>query len=186
MWASNRTNPKTRGFTIIEVVLVLAIAGLIFLIVFLALPALQRSQRDTARKNSLSQIVAALHNFRANNQNQDICYDTATAPPTWCGNQTLAYNASYGTFINSYLEMEYRAPDEFADKATHFYAYLSTHPTPYSSDAWAVPALPPGMVVVQAGGSCDGGRLLFNPASKPPGLAVYMKTEVGPGFCQKL
>jgi prepilin-type N-terminal cleavage/methylation domain-containing protein len=39
--------PKAHGFTIIEVVLVLAIAGLIFLIVFLALPALQRSQRDT-------------------------------------------------------------------------------------------------------------------------------------------
>ena len=35
------------GFTIIEVVLVLAIAGLIFLMVFIALPVLQRSQRDT-------------------------------------------------------------------------------------------------------------------------------------------
>ena len=31
------------GFTIIEVVLVLAIAGLIFLMVFIALPAIQRS-----------------------------------------------------------------------------------------------------------------------------------------------
>lgn len=39
-----------KGFTIIEVVLVLAIAGLIFLAVFLALPALQRNQRDTQRK----------------------------------------------------------------------------------------------------------------------------------------
>ena len=38
------------GFTIIEVVLVLAIAGLIFLMVFIALPALQRSQRDTERR----------------------------------------------------------------------------------------------------------------------------------------
>ena len=35
-----------KGFTIIEVVLVLAIAGLIFLMVFIALPALQRSQRN--------------------------------------------------------------------------------------------------------------------------------------------
>ena len=40
---------KEKGFTIIEVVLVLAIAGLIFLMVFIALPALQSSQRDTAR-----------------------------------------------------------------------------------------------------------------------------------------
>ena len=41
---------KERGFTIIEVVLVLAIAALIFLMVFVALPALQASQRDSARK----------------------------------------------------------------------------------------------------------------------------------------
>ena len=37
---------NTKGLTIIEVVLVLAIAGLIFLMVFIALPALQRNQRD--------------------------------------------------------------------------------------------------------------------------------------------
>lgn len=58
---------KTKGFTIIEVVLVLAIAGLIFLMVFLALPALQRSQRDTARKDDLSRLVAAATSFRSNN-----------------------------------------------------------------------------------------------------------------------
>ena len=51
---------KQSGFTIIEVVLVLAIAGLIFLIVFLALPQLQASRRDTARKSDLGKIAGAL------------------------------------------------------------------------------------------------------------------------------
>ena len=52
-----RPNEGTRGgFTIIEVVLVLAIAGLIFLMVFIAFPALQRSQRDTQRRNDLSKV----------------------------------------------------------------------------------------------------------------------------------
>ena len=47
-----KSNTKSKkGFTIIEVVLVLAIAGLIFLMVFVALPALQRSQRDTQRRD---------------------------------------------------------------------------------------------------------------------------------------
>lgn len=45
-----RKKIQKNGFTIIEVVLVLAVAGLIFLMIFLALPALQRSQRDTQRK----------------------------------------------------------------------------------------------------------------------------------------
>jgi len=59
---------KEKGFTIIEVVLVLAIAGLIFMMVFIALPALQRSQRDTQRKNDLSRAVTALTNYTSTNR----------------------------------------------------------------------------------------------------------------------
>lgn len=58
---------KTKGFTIIEVVLVLAIAGLIFLIVFLALPALQRQQRDTQRRSDASKVLTAIQNYQSNN-----------------------------------------------------------------------------------------------------------------------
>lgn len=59
---------STKGFTIIEVVLVLAIAGLIFLMVFLALPALQRGQRDTQRKNDLSRINTQISNYQSSNR----------------------------------------------------------------------------------------------------------------------
>lgn len=59
---------KQKGFTIIEVVLVLAIAGLIFLMVFLALPALQRSQRDTQRKQDISRILTQLNSYTSNNR----------------------------------------------------------------------------------------------------------------------
>ena len=55
------------GFTIIEVVLVLAIAGLIFLMVFLALPALQRSQRDSQRQRDLGAVTAAVEKYQQNN-----------------------------------------------------------------------------------------------------------------------
>ena len=56
------------GFTIIEVVLVLAIAGLIFLMVFLALPALQRSQRDTQRRDALAEFATQITNYQSNNR----------------------------------------------------------------------------------------------------------------------
>lgn len=62
------THQKEKGFTIIEVVLVLAIAGLIFLMVFIALPALQRSQRDTQRKQDLSRAETALTSYSSNNR----------------------------------------------------------------------------------------------------------------------
>lgn len=56
------------GFTIIEVVLVLAIAGLIFLMVFIALPALQRGQRDTQRKNDLSRMMSQINSYQTNSK----------------------------------------------------------------------------------------------------------------------
>ncbi|MBQ3445315.1 type II secretion system protein [Candidatus Saccharibacteria bacterium] len=55
------------GFTIIEVVLVLAIAGLIFLMVFIALPALQRNQRNTQRRDDYSMLSTAVTNYMSNN-----------------------------------------------------------------------------------------------------------------------
>jgi len=59
---------KAEGFTIIEVMIVLAIAGLILLIVFLAVPALQRSSRNTQRKNDVAAILAGVSEFSNNNQ----------------------------------------------------------------------------------------------------------------------
>lgn len=58
------------GFTIIEVLIVLAIAGLILLIVFLAVPALQRNSRNTQRKNDVAAILAAVSEFENNNSGQ--------------------------------------------------------------------------------------------------------------------
>ena len=75
-------NLTKKGFTIIEVVLVLAIAGLIFLMVFLALPALQRSQRDTQRKQDVAMVVTTLHNWKANNKGRSYASlgDSKTKP----------------------------------------------------------------------------------------------------------
>ena len=56
-----------QGFTIIEVMIVLAIAGLILLIVFLAVPALQRSSRNTQRKTDVSAVLAAVDDYENNN-----------------------------------------------------------------------------------------------------------------------
>ncbi|MBS7346575.1 MAG: type II secretion system protein [Candidatus Sacchiramonaceae bacterium] len=68
-WNSYSHKP---AFTIIEVVLVLAIAGLIFLMVFIALPALQRSQRDTQRKQDVDRMYDATNRWLANNRGRTI------------------------------------------------------------------------------------------------------------------
>jgi prepilin-type N-terminal cleavage/methylation domain-containing protein len=58
---------NSQGFTIIEVMIVLAIAALILLIVLLAVPALQRNSRNTSIKNDASALVAAVGEFASNN-----------------------------------------------------------------------------------------------------------------------
>lgn len=64
---SNIKNRKESGFTIIEVLIVLAIAGLIMLIVFLAVPALQRNSRNTQIKNDAANVAGALSEYLSNN-----------------------------------------------------------------------------------------------------------------------
>lgn len=66
---------QRKGFTIIEVVLVLAIAALIILMVFIAWPALQRTQRDQARKSDIALIGSTISTFKSNNKGKlpDIC-----------------------------------------------------------------------------------------------------------------
>jgi prepilin-type N-terminal cleavage/methylation domain-containing protein len=58
---------NSKGFTIIEVLIVLAIAGLIMLIVFLAVPALQRNSRNTQRKNDVAGVLGAVAERVGNN-----------------------------------------------------------------------------------------------------------------------
>lgn len=63
-----------KGFTIIEVALVLAIGALIFLVVFLAVPALQRNQRNDARKRDISNVVEAVSDYNSNNPGRALTY----------------------------------------------------------------------------------------------------------------
>lgn len=96
------TTPNARGFTIIEVVLVLAIAGLIFLLVFLAVPALQRSQRDTQRRSDMGRVVSQLQSSQSNNKGK-----------------VPINQAELNTFKSGYLTV---AGDTFADPTYGDYA----------------------------------------------------------------
>ena len=58
---------KQSGFTLIEVVLVLAIGALIILMALLAFNGAQRSRRNTARTDAAGQMVASLEQSAANN-----------------------------------------------------------------------------------------------------------------------
>ncbi|HSW37399.1 MAG TPA: type II secretion system protein [Candidatus Saccharimonadales bacterium] len=62
----SKLKKSNRGFTIIEVLIVLAIAGLILLIVFLAVPALQRNARNTTKRSDASKALGAVGEYVSN------------------------------------------------------------------------------------------------------------------------
>lgn len=80
------------GFTIIEVMIVLAIAALILLIVLLAVPALQRNSRNTAIKNDASAVVGGVSEFESNNDGQ-----VPAAANSTCATGSISLNTASGT-----------------------------------------------------------------------------------------
>jgi len=94
------------GFTIIEVLIVLAIAGLIMLIVFLAVPALQRSSRNTQAKNAASAVLSSVSEYQSVNNGQlptNVAItaagqiDVTGAGSATSGKTQAGYTASVGT-----------------------------------------------------------------------------------------
>lgn len=65
------------GFTIIELLIVLGIAGLIFSLIFLAVPSLQRSSRNNQRKQDVAAVLQGISRYSLNNGGK---FPTADAP----------------------------------------------------------------------------------------------------------
>ena len=73
------TKVSKKGFTLIEIVIVLAIAALIMVIVFLAVAGAQRAQRDNTNKSAAGQALSQAEQYLANNSG---AYPKDTPVPT--------------------------------------------------------------------------------------------------------
>ena len=121
---------KNRGFTIIEVMIVLAIAGLIMLIVFLAVPALQRTARNTQRSTDAAAALAAVNNYVTNNGGAlPTAAGTSFAAPVLTvggGAGTAAATANLGYYTaNVTLSDSYSAPSNAQPDSLHIYKSTS-------------------------------------------------------------
>ena len=103
-----------QGFTIIEVVLVLAIAALIFLMVFIALPALQRSQRNTQRRDDMSRFSSQIAQYQSNNRGKVPDSDDDWGTQGENGDNATGFIANYMRASGDVFE----DPDGFAYKIT--------------------------------------------------------------------
>ena len=153
---------KKKGFTIIEVSLVLAIAGLIFLMVFVALPQLQRQQRDARRKDDIMSFLETVKKYQTNNR--------GALPVDW---------SEGGDFQTKYLDDAFMDPDgtnyrlQEAECATNGDAVdCSNSPILNSMDHTLY-------ILEQA--TCDGGKAIRT--SNPRNVAVVYRLEGSGMYC---
>lgn len=90
---------KDQGFTIIEVMIVLAIAGLILVVVLIAIPQLQRNQRNSARQQILSRISTELSSYAGSNSGSFPAQNTTDSAGNFGGNATSDTNSFVGKYI---------------------------------------------------------------------------------------
>lgn len=99
-----------KGFTIIEVSLVLAIAGLIFLMVFVALPALRSSQRDSARREDMISLIDTIKKYQTNNRGS-LPGNASNGVITWeSANSTGEKGSGWVGFYFDYLGKDFIDP----------------------------------------------------------------------------
>ena len=175
------------GFTIIEVVLVLAIAGLIFLMVFIALPSLQRSQRDTERRNALENVSSQITQSQTKNNGKlpndgsvdavedgqladmddewDCSRTNPNAAKCFIRNYLNGVNATENAFIDPQgwaygLTIETLEEDEFFLQNTDYDKY---------------------MVYIEKKAKCDGERAI--PSNNARDYAILYKLEGSGTYC---
>jgi prepilin-type N-terminal cleavage/methylation domain-containing protein len=155
---------RKSGFTIIEVSLVLAIGGLILMMVFIALPSLQRSQRDAQRREDIISLIENIKKYQQNNR--------GALPSGESGEFTR--NDELGAkgwqdLLNNYLGENFKDPNgrPYILKITNYGPNLDE-----TTDNNKI------LIVKQA--TCDGNTVK---QANPRKLAALYELEVGGTFC---
>ena len=178
MPSKNQIKKQKTGFTIIEVVLVLAIAGLIFLMVFVALPALQRSQRDTQRRDDMARFISQLTQYQANNN--------GNVP----GNTANDWNNTNG-FIRNYMTAggdSFRDPDGTAYNITSICVLSGANTCGTGSVSGVAPNTAlnwdanRNLIYVYKNAKCNGEQVTYVQNS-PTQVAIRYKLEGAGTYC---
>ncbi|MBR3122486.1 type II secretion system protein [Candidatus Saccharibacteria bacterium] len=165
-----------KGFTIIEVSLVIAIAGLIFLMVFVALPGLRASQRDSQRREDIAKFLEKVKNYQENNRGA-LPGGSDRLPINVTITTSSSDNTSWAGFYKEYLGDKFIDPDgkpyvlsiRSCDSATECGNLdKASFPNNYTM-----------LVIKQA--QCDG--TVAKPTGNPRKLAVIYKLEGAGAYC---
>jgi prepilin-type N-terminal cleavage/methylation domain-containing protein len=103
-----------RGVTIIELMIVLAMAGLIMMLVLMAIPALQRNAHNNNRRQDVATVLEAVSHYQLNNSG-----NMPPAHPTTADGFFLSKLYSYDATDTAMLTITAQAPGFTSPKAAN-------------------------------------------------------------------
>jgi prepilin-type N-terminal cleavage/methylation domain-containing protein len=122
----SKTKLNKKGFTLIELVIVLAIAALILAGVLIAVSGAQKSRRDTQRKNDLSTMASYMEQYASNHQGS---FPTSDAE----------WRTNANSFTKTYIPATSNLKDPLSGNAYSFQSF-GTAPNCSASGIGAGPA----------------------------------------------
>ena len=194
------TNQAQKRFTIIEVLIVLAIAALILLVVFLAIPGLQRSNRNSSRKSDIGKIAASISIYNGNTNGVGVvssdsglscsaAYNLETKyaafkgtnfpPDSGTNCSTISGSGAASTIDNSMI----------ASTLSGLYVYVPNSGTPAATITTATTGTPPvpatNVVIMEPGYVCTSAGQSGNTqksGANANSVALVYTTETGNGW----
>jgi prepilin-type N-terminal cleavage/methylation domain-containing protein len=142
-----------QGFTLIEIVIVLAIAALIMVIVFFAVAGAQRTRKDQQRKDLVARVVSQLENYASNNAG---CFPTTSA---FNGNGTTSGGCPANTpFWGAYMQNTAADPNGQVTYTAPISSTVITvtdesNYTPHAGDGCGTATTDPGKLAYGVGGN---------------------------------
>lgn len=153
MLKAKKIRSNKAGFTLIEVVLVLAIGGLIFLLAFIAFGQATKNRRDTQRRSAAARVVSEIENAKGDSNGT-----------------TFSSAATLGTFTQDYLGGTSSATGgSFTDNnITYTFNYGTSSPATAVTSSTAY-------LTTQQNTKCSGNSLVAGSGSGDYGVLVKLE-----------
>jgi len=163
---------RAQGFTIIEVMIVLAIAGLIMAIVFFAVPQLQRNARDNQRQSVANRVKAELDTYSGNNQGAyPFTYSSGTTavPAAWTAAANCPISTGGGVKSCQDFANRYLANVNINDPATNaaMPIFISKQTSAPGAPGWVK-----GQLYIAVGAKCSGDQIVASAGNSTYAVVV--------------